>query len=78
MKLMINVPYPCQGLCAPDFLLRLLLDPQVRRRPHQRVLGRHRRTLRRRVSEDDDESDVDTIVTSKTRLKMNWTWSGVF
>ena len=28
-------------------------DPQVRRRPHQRVLGRHGRPLRRRVSEDD-------------------------
>ena len=29
MKLMINVPYPCQGLCAPDFLLWFLLYPQV-------------------------------------------------
>ena len=51
----VNGPYPCQGLSTSDFLLRLLLDPQVRGRPHQRVLGGYRRPLRRRVSEADDE-----------------------
>ena len=54
MKFVTNDPYPCQGLSTQNFLFRLLLHPQVRRCPHQRVLGGHRWTLRRRVSEDDE------------------------
>ena len=38
------------GVGAPHVLLRLLVHPPLRRRPPQRTLGHHSRTLRRRVN----------------------------